>query len=53
MSSFVLKFSLGRFLSGGNNSKLTKSDTKKAVIAAKSLLKSVGGQVEAQVYWLE
>jgi len=46
-------FARSRFLSGGGQTRLAKDETNKAIIAAKSLLKSVGGQVEAQLYWPE
>lgn len=46
-------FSRSRFLANDKGERLSKSDMNKAIIAAKSLSKSISRQVEAEVYWVE
>jgi len=44
-------FVRSRFLPTEKNSKTTKTDIDKAVLASKSLLKSIARQIEEEVYW--
>lgn len=44
-------FVRSRFLPTERSGKTTKNDIKKAVLAAKSLIKSISRQIEEEVYW--
>ena len=44
-------FVRSRFLPSEKNDKTTRADIKKAVLASKSLVKSIGRQIEEEVYW--
>lgn len=44
-------FVRSRFLPAEKSGKSNKDDIKKAIIAAKNLMKSIGRQIEEEVYW--
>ena len=46
-------FARSRFLSNDKGTDETRSDIDKAIISAKSLMKSIGGQLGSEVYWLD
>lgn len=44
-------FVRSRFLPTEKSGKTTQADIKKAILASKSLIKSIGRQIEEEVYW--